>query len=224
MESKKDKYDTNPLDPDVARHTEEVWGNEDSGPSTSEFKGETRRVAEPLPEPRSNLHSEAPTRRYDSSYPSVNVPPTYAPPAEVYQPPPAATPRYQTAIAGKPTSRTVEGLGIPEKWLMVLPYAPIYIGLVAAIAELLVVPRKETRVRGHASQALALQITIIAIHQIFRLITLATGSSVGGALFSLAAFIFLIISMIRVAQGETHRIAVLSEPADWLNKHIDPRR
>ena len=28
MEPKKSKYDTNPLDPEVARKTDEVWGRE----------------------------------------------------------------------------------------------------------------------------------------------------------------------------------------------------
>src|SRR5438552_12663330 len=120
MEPKRSKYDTNPLDPEVAKRTEEVRGQGEDAPTTGAVKGPTTRVGPDRNESaRSNVYSEAPTRTFDatppldSSYPSVFVPPTYAPPAEVYQPPAAA---YQPAVTQKPTSRTVEGLGLPEKW------------------------------------------------------------------------------------------------------------
>src|SRR5882724_10615683 len=95
MESKKTKYDTNPLDPEVARKTGDVWGQgDDSASGTAEIRAATQPVkSEPPENPRENLYSEAPTRRYDtppldSPYQSVFVPPTYAPPPDVYQPPP----------------------------------------------------------------------------------------------------------------------------------------
>lgn len=228
MEPKRTKYDTNPLDPEVARKTGEVWGQGDDAPAaTEEFKGATQPVKPAVVEsPRANLYSEAPTRRYDtppldSSYPSVFVPPTYAPPPEVYQPPPLP---YRAPMEVRPTSRNVEGLGLPERWALILPYAPAYIGLVAAIVELLLVPRKELRVRGHAAQGLALHASIIAIQLLFSAVAALTGSGVGGSIFGIAAFVFLIISMIRVWQGATHRIAPLAELSEWLNKHIDPRK
>ena len=227
MHPKRSKYDTNPLDPEVAERAEEVWGHGEGAPSTEEFKGATRRVGPTSTDsPRSNVYSEAPTRRIDapsldSSYPSVFVPPTYSPPPAPYQPPAS---QFQSPAVQKPTSRNVEGLGLPEKWAIVLPYTPLYIGIVASIIELILVPRKEVRVRGHAAQGLALHIAIIAIGMLFGALALITGSAVGGSLFKLAAFIFLIISMIRVGKGATHRIAPLAEPAEWLNKHIDPRR
>lgn len=227
MEPKKTKYDTNPLDPGLARKTEEVWGQNDDAPATAEIKGATQSVRPAAVEsPRANIYSEAPTRRYDtppldSPYPSVFVPPTYAPPPDVYKPPPAP---YQSPMDLRPTSRHVEGLGLSEKIALVLPYVPFYIGLVASIIELLLVPRKEVRVRGHAAQGLALHASIIAIQLIFQAVAAITGNGVGGSLFGTAAFIFLIISMIRVWQGATHRIAPLAELSEWVNKHIDPRR
>jgi uncharacterized membrane protein len=227
MKPKASKYDTNPLDPEVGRRTEEVWGPQDGAPATEALRGATGPVAPTSKEsPRANPYSEAPTRRYDpqvsldSPYPSVFVPPTYAPPA-TYQPP---VPQYQPAVARPPAARTVERLGLPEKWAVILPYAPLYIGLVASIVELLLVPRHEVRVRAHAAQGLALQIAITAVGMLFSMLTLITGSSAGGTLFKIASFIFLVISMIRVGKGETHRIAPVSEPAQWLNKHIDPRK
>ena len=227
MQAKRSKYDTNPLDPDVVRRTEEVWGQEDGAPRTEELQGATRRVNQPNAEsPRSNIYSEAPTRRYDavsldSSYPSVFVPPKYSPPPALYQPP---VPTYQPHLNQPPTSRTVEGLGVPEKWAIVLPYTPLYIGVVVSIIELILAPRKEIRVRAHAAQGLALHIAIIAIQMLFGGLSLVSGSSAGGSIFKLASFVFLIVSMIRVGKGETHRIAPLAEPAQWLNAHIDPRK
>lgn len=223
MEPKKGKYDTNPLDSDVERNAEESWG--DSGGKTQQVRGATREVGRsPNEDARKNVYSEAPTRRYDNPpleapYPSVFVPPTYAPPAN-YQP---GQNIYQAPISAAPTSRTVHGIGISEKWAVMLPYAPFYIGLVVSLLELFLVPRKEVQVRFHASQALALHIAILIVHTIFGVISTITGSSLGGTLFWIAALVFLIISMIRVSKGEPHRIAPLEEPGKWFNQHIEPR-
>src|SRR5919202_1235061 len=88
MTEKRDKYDTNPLDPDYVRQTDEIWGaTRSSAPPTEEVKGATREVARTSNEQaRQNVDAEAPTRRIDapassSSYPSVFIPPTYQPPA-----------------------------------------------------------------------------------------------------------------------------------------------
>jgi uncharacterized membrane protein len=225
METKKTKYDTNPLDPDVERKAEEEWGEGGGGGKTQQVGGATRDVGRTANEnARQNVYSEAPTRRIDnppleSPYPSVFVPPTYAPPAQ-YQ---ARQNIYQAPVTGLPGSRPVPGVGLSEKWAVMLPYAPMYIGLVVSLLELFLVPRKEVKVRFHASQALALHIAILLIHTVFSVISTITDSSLGGTLFKLAAFVFLIISMIRVWKGEPHRIAPLAEPAQWFNEHIEPR-
>lgn len=219
METKKSKYDTNPLDPDFEKNTEEVWGGRGA---TQEVRGTTREVGD-LPEEMSqqNVYSEAPTRRYDdvrpeTPYPSVFVPPTYAPPAPQQHAPP-----YQQ-FYGQPSARPVAGIGIPEKWAAMLNYAP-YVGLVVSLIELFLVPRKEVNVRFHASQALALHIAILVVGTIFGVIGSITDSSLGGMLFKLATFIFLVISMARVWQGQPHRIEPLIEPAQWFNTRIEPR-
>lgn len=231
-ETKKTKYDTNPLDPDYVDQVQDLWGENEDARATQEIQGVTREVQPPRePRPssqenaRSNIYSEAPTRRYDTptldgSYPSVFVPPT--PP---HQPAPIqranpylAPPNYQQL-----TSRTVAGIGLPEKWARMLPYAPFYIGVVASLAELLLVPRKEVNVRFHAAQGLALHIGIVIVQTFFGVLGAITDSSIGGSLFGLAATIFLIISMIRVWKGEPHHITPIAEPAQWLNERIEPR-
>jgi len=104
-----------------------------------------------------------------------------------------------------------------------LAYVPGYVGLVVGLIELFLVPRREGKVRFHASQAVALHIALLIAQTLFGAINLLTGSSAGGSLFKLAAFIFLIISMIRVWKGEPHQIPPLAEPAQWFNQHIEPR-
>jgi len=230
METKKTKYDTNPLDPDYVKQTEEVWGEDSGKPETQEVKGATHPVGTSSQDSaRSNIYSEAPTRRIDdpplgAPYPSVFVPPTYTPPPTPYQPPRSAYQNQQSQRWERPSSRSIHGISIPEKWALILPYAPFYIGVVISLLELFLVPRQEVKVRFHASQGLSLHIAIIAIQTLFGAIGAVTNSSFGGALFSAAATIFLIISMIRVWKGEPHRIAPLAEPAQWFNEHIEPRK
>src|SRR5215213_8610980 len=87
----KSKYDTNPLDPDYVRRTDDVWGarrgDSNNGASvTEDISGATREMGRtPNEQARRDEKSEAPTRRYDqplsSSYPSVFVPPPAHPPA-----------------------------------------------------------------------------------------------------------------------------------------------
>ena len=164
METKKSKYDTNPLDPDVERKAEEVWGELGGDADTaSRWRDARSRTTLANENARQNVYSEAPTRRYDNPpleapYPSVFVPPTYAPPTQ-YQP---AT--KHLSGSGQPVlphRDRCSGIGIPEKWAMMLPYAPVTSASCASLLELFLVPRKEVRVRFHASQALALHIAIL---------------------------------------------------------------
>jgi uncharacterized membrane protein len=224
METKRSKYDTNPLDPDYVSNAEKEWSDGGNGPATQPVQGATREVGSTAnEEARANVYSEAPTRRYDkasleASYPSVFVPPTYAPPAP-YQAPSHTAPQ----ITQRPGSRSVAGIGLPEKWAMALPYAP-YLGVVASILELFLVPRSEPKVRFHAAQGLALHVAILVVQTAFSVIGAITGTSAGGSLFKLASIVFLIISMIRVSKGRPHHITALTDPAQWFNDHIELKK
>lgn len=224
MEPKKSKYDTNPLDPDFVKNADEAWNEGESRPATQEVKGATREIgASGNEQARANVYSEAPTRRYDnvpldSAYPSIFVPPTQSQPAP-YQPPLAPF----HAVDQRPTSRTVRGIGLPEKWSMSLPYAPFYIGLIVSLLELFLVPRSEPRVRFHAAQGISLHIAILVVQTLFGVVEAITDSGVGGALFWVASTIFLFVSMRRVWKGKPHHIAPINEPTQWFNEHIEPR-
>jgi uncharacterized membrane protein len=236
MTEKRSKYDTDPLDPDFVRRTEGLRGaTGEAAPAKDEPT-----AAQPRP------FADEPTRRFDeemsASYPSVFVPPAYeppqqtqpytsfgagpqdaAPPAVTGAPPPGPSSAYDPAGAG-PSSRPVTKLGIGENIATVLPYAPFYIGLVASVIELLVVPRNETRTRFHAAQGLALQLVILAGSFIFGVIKAITGSGLGGAVFGLASLVFLIVSMVRVWQGKPHHIAPLDEGTRLLNERFNPMK
>jgi uncharacterized membrane protein len=209
---KKNKYDTNPLDPDYAKRTDDIWGaTRSSLPRPTEEQ-----------QPLQDEAAEAPTRRYDnplpSSYPSVFVPPVAQPP----QPRPAAT---APAITNEPpTSRNVPGINVPENVAMIVPYLPYYIGGVLAAIELFLVPRSETRVRFHAAQGLAMHLFVIAVQVILNIIGGFTGSRIGSAFVWIASIIFFGISIIRVWKGEPHHIEPLDEPTKWLNRTIEPQK
>lgn len=232
MPEKKSKYDTDPLDPDFVRRTEEALGRTGAVEQTD--------ATQPF---RRSPVTEEQTRRFGDempdSYPSMFIPPAYEPPRQQQQPfttfgtgaqhphaqvqpliPGPSSPYQQP---GAPlSSRSVTRLGIPENIANVLPYIPFYIGLVAAIIELVVVPRGETRTRFHAAQGLALQLAIVAGSLLFKIVGLITGSGFGGMLFSLAAFIFLIVSAARVWQGKPHHIAPLDDATRLANERISP--
>jgi uncharacterized membrane protein len=224
MEPKKSKYDTNPLDPDFVRKTEEIGPESEQQTATQEVKGATREVGSSGNEnARSNIYSEAPTRRYDnvpldSPYPSIFVPPTYSQPAP-YQPPAAP---FHGALQ-RPTSRPVAGIGLPEKWAMTLPYAPFYIGMIVSLLQLFLVPRSEPRVRFHSAQGISLNIAILVVQTLFGVVEAITDSGIGGGIFWLASTIFLFVSMARVWKGKPHHIAPIAEPTQWFNDHIQPR-
>jgi uncharacterized membrane protein len=244
----KSKYDTNPLDPDYAKRTEDVWGATRGGGSSSssgnnaspteEMSGATREVARTAREQaRQDEYAEAPTRRINqplsASYPSVFAQPPSHPPAAY-----GATAQTHAAAvvmpAGPPSSRTVPGINLPENVTTILPYLPFYIGALLGAVELFLVPRSEMRTRLHAAQGLALHLTVLMIGFLLRFASNLVSNTLGGvasilfgiasALFTIAALIFFIIAIIRVWKGEDFRIGPLEDATRWLNEKIEPRK
>lgn len=238
----KSKYDTNPLDPDYAKRTEDVWGatrgssSGNNASPTEEMSGATREVARTFNEQaRQDEYAEAPTRRINqplsASYPSVFAQPQSHPPAAYGAQTPAAA---VVMPAGPPSSRTVPGINLPENVTTILPYLPFYIGAILGAVELFLVPRSEVRTRFHAAQGLALHLTVLVIGFLVRFASGLVSNTLGGvasvlfgiasALFTLAALIFFIIAIIRVWKGEDFRIGPLEDANRWLNEKIEPRK
>ena len=241
MEPKRGKYETNPLDEEVVAHADKSMGSTRQGPPTAEVTGGPTRDIGRTANEAARLHPEreAPTRRIDDgAYPSVFIPAppkqsaAYQPPRvasqNIYLPPPVPPPNvYQPPplpVSQRPTSRHVAGLGIPEKWANLLPYIPGHIGAVAAVIELLLVPRTETRARFHAAQGLALQIAILILTGVFGFVHLLSGNALGSGLFRGASTIFLIVSMVRAWKGKPHHIAPLDEATKFFDEKIKPRK
>lgn len=250
MPEKRSKYDTDPLDPDFARRAEEnLWGSrraeESAGradetdplPPASVTEEQTRRFDEQLTDtypsvfaPPAYKPPQAPEAQPFGAQPFTSFGAgfgagSHQPPATSAPPPPGPSSQYQPPYGrpgDAPSSRPVTRLGLPENVANVLPYVPFYIGLVASIVELAVVPRNETRTRFHAAQGLALQLAITVGLFIFQFLRLATGSGFGRTVFWVASFIFLIYSAVRVWHGKPHHIAPLEEPARWLDEKIPP--
>src|SRR5690349_15135567 len=243
MQPKRSKYDTNPLDENVAERADEAF-KRDTGsqgdPRTQDMAGAaTREIGRTSNEAaRNDPEAEAATRRIDDSYPSVFVSknprqqtyePPRPPPRNIYQPPPVPPPQiYQPPPAPfaqtKPGSRSVAGLGIPEKWAAMLPYIPFWPAIIIAVVELLLVPRTETRVRFHASQALVIQIGVTAISLMLTFGSMFTERWTGAGLFNFATFILLLIAMIKVWKGKPVAISLLDEPRKWVDEKIKPRK
>jgi uncharacterized membrane protein len=250
MTEKRNKYDTDPLDPEFARRTETLGGGaatRDVGRTSAEeprrdpaAEEPTRRFYEPPAAAAAPQQQQAPAEeRFSASYPSVFVPPNYQPPPQhahtnfgAAAPPPHQQhqqygPGAQFGYGGpvlKPTGRPIAKLGLPENVALALPYAPFFIGLVASIVELLLVPRTETRTRFHAAQGLALQLVVLAGTLVFNVVEAVTDFHLGGTLFWLASSIFLIVSMWRVWEGKAHHIPPLDELTQKVNQKFEPRK
>lgn len=211
MEKKNDnRYDTNPLDPEYAKRTDEMWG------ATRSDLPRPTEEQQPV-----NDAAEAPTRRYDalsSSYPSVFIPPVAQPPQT------QAGKTIPPTTNQPPTSRNVPGINVPENFALIVPYIPYYIGGVMAAVLLFLVPRNEARVRFHAAQGLAMHLFVIAVQTVLNIIGGFTGTRIGSTFFMIASIVFFAISIMRVWKGEPHHIAPLDEPTKWLNHTIEPRK
>ena len=243
MEPKRSKYDTNPLEEDFVDRVHDSFAPGTSGAQTERvFGGPTLEIQRPEHDSvRAYSESEAPTRHIGNgitSYPSVFVPPsrpaaTYQAPripaADIYQPPPGTPPGiYQSPglQAFQQSGRnTVSGLGIQERWAVMLPYLPFWmLAIVASAIELLLVPRSESRVRFHAAQGIALQIVIGAISTLLMLAGMLARNWSGSGIFKFASFVFMIVAMVRVWKGKSFVIPLLDEPAKWLDEKIKPRK
>lgn len=217
------KYDTDPLERDVFAHAEREFArppensqtNGNINAPTAFFEAGTR------PFVGQTLHNpEQPTQHFEEFNPAE-------PYKSVLQNPMANAPVSQAVQyhIEPPTSRAVLGLGIPENVAMILPYLPFTLGGVAAVIELLIVSRSETRVRFHAAQGLAVHIVWLLIGVV---LAIAGGITDLGTfaqrIFSAVVTVFLIFSIWRVWQGKPHHIEALDDLTDFLNEKLKSKK
>jgi uncharacterized membrane protein len=224
--AKKSKYDTDPLDPEVADRADQQWGAPPA-PSEPTLVRPQPASAQSVPQPgdpRPFANSEGPTRplgqkNYTAYHSVFDDQSAAAAPLADSQPSLPAKKLVQP-----PTSRPVAGLNLAENITLILPYAPFYIGAVASVIELLMIPRSETRARFHASQGLALHIVALAIGGVLGFLSDFSGARIGGVVFSVATTILFIIAMIRTWKGEPVHVAPADDLSSWINEKISPRK
>jgi uncharacterized membrane protein len=244
MEPKRSKYDTNPLEEDFADRATDAFGSERSDSQTARvFGGPTLEINRSNSDSvRAYSESEAPTRQIGdniTSYPSIFVPPPkpaakYQAPrvsaADIYQPPPGPPPAIYSSPGlrafEKSGMNNVSGLGMQERWAVMLPYLPFsWLAIVASIILLILVPRTESKVRFHAAQGLVLQLGITAISMLLTFVGFITRTRMTGAsLFGVVTSVFLVLAMIRVFKGKPLVLAPLDDPRKWLDEKIKPRK
>ncbi|HEV7643816.1 MAG TPA: hypothetical protein VGO50_07750 [Pyrinomonadaceae bacterium] len=200
------KYDTNPLDPDFpkkAGHSQQTEFLPNLDAETKAFSASATARAT----------ADEPTRRYDN--------PNFAQYSSAYAEPQGG-PMYQTtrlSTPEKPTNRKI--VGLPENLLMIAPYAPFSIGLIAGILELLFVPQSESKVRFHAAQGLAAHIAILLVYVVLGVIGEITNVvKIGSFIFGLVTTIFLVVTMIRIWKGKAAHFESLDGLTNWLNDKI----
>ena len=204
------KFDTNPLDPEYPEKAKAASAPEYSAPpttpqtpySTAEFPIAPGSITEE----ETRRFSESDFQAY-SSYQSATQPVAV----------------YQTTTLADTSERKVAKTGLPEKWLIALPYIPFTIGLVAGLVLLLIIPKEENKVRFHAAQGLAAHVGILIVTTILGFISNVTDlASVGNGIFQIVTTVMLIIFTIKAWKGKPIHIESIDELTNWLEEKIGP--
>ena len=203
----KKKFDTNPLDPEFP---EKVKETETITLPKNEFKTAEFPPAS-VTEEETRKFGDTNFNAYQSPYSGQNVPAN-----------------YQTAkLYTQPTeniSRKVDKIGLPENILTALPYIPFFIGFIAGLIILFIVPKSETKVRFHAAQGLAAHIGIFLISAILGGIGNVTDfADVGNKIFQVVTMVMLIIFAVKAYQGKPIHIESVDDLTEWLEDKIKPK-
>ncbi len=204
------KFDTNPLDPDFPEKAKAA--------ATADVGGYTAphspyKTAEFPTAPASVTEDE--TRRFSEAEFNAYSFQGGAAPAAVYSAP--------AMDLNRASSRKEERTGLPEKWLIGLPYVPFSVGLIAGLILLLVIPKEETKVRFHAAQGLAAHVGILIVTTILSLVENVTSlADIGSFVFTIVTTIMLIIFAARAWTGKPVHIESVDDLTNWLEEKIGP--
>lgn len=205
------KYDTNPLDPDFPEKIRAAAEAEMATQALPYTGAETQRFA-------GAAESEDQTRRFATpEFPACSPPfnGQYVP--ATYQ-------NASLADTNRSSTRKVARIGLPENVLTAVPYIPWYLGMVAGLLILLIVPRSETKVRFHAAQGLAAQIGILIVSGILSFIgNITPVAEIGSFFFTLVTSIMLVIFSIKAITGKPVHIESVDALTNWLDEKISPK-
>lgn len=199
------KYDTNPLDPDFPEKARAMA--EPMGTHTLPSNGaETRQFAPPP------MDIEEQTRILNNASVAGYSTPQNA--------------QYQTvgfANMHQSLSRKVEKVGLPENVMTALPYIPWFIGMIAGLLILFLVPKSEAKVRFHAAQGLAAHVAILIISSILGMVgNLTNVAEVGNVAFQIVTTVMLCIFAFKAWKGKPIHIESIDDLTNWLEDKISP--
>lgn len=203
------KYDTNPLDPDFPARA--------AAAARSVPGGETQLLNDE--DARTRPFAPAPGRSDEEATRVLNN----AAPTGFSSPVPG---QYQTvgfANMNQSVSRKIDKIGLPENVLTALPYIPWYIGMVASLLILFLVPKSEPKVRFHAAQGLAAHIGVLIVSAILGFVANITDlAQAGNAIFNIVTTIMFIIFAFRAWKGKPIHIESVDDLTNWLEDKITP--
>lgn len=214
------KFDTNPLDPEFP---EKARAAAQTAPDVQAYESPAAAYTAPPRTPYSTAEfptrppsvTEDETQRFSDAQFQAYAFQGGAPPA-VYQ-------QSKFADMNRAGERKESKTGIPEKWLIGLPYIPFSIGLVAGLILLLVIPKEENKVRFHAAQGLAAHVGILIVTTILGIVGNVTDlADVGNTIFTVVTTIMLIVFAIKAWTGKPVHIKAVDDLTDWLEDKIGP--
>ena len=203
------KFDTNPLDPDFPEKAKAAAAASYKSPPNSPYTTSEFPTSAPpsITEEETRRFTEADFQSYSYATHQPVVP---------YQ-------RASFADMNRASERKVAKTGVPEKWLIGLPYLPFTIGLVAGLILLLLIPKGETKVRFHAAQGLAAHVGILIVTSILSIISNVTGlAELGSLIFTGVTTVMLIIFAIKAWRGKPVHIEAVDDLTNWLEEKIGP--
>lgn len=204
-ETKKSKYDTNPLDPEFP---------DQSGATERLGQGTAQTQAFPPPPTEERTQRFAPQYQQYPQY-QQQFTGQYAP-AYYHQ--------GHFSNVGDTSSRKVEKVGLKENIVTALPYIPWYFGLVAGLVLLFILPRSEGKARFHAAQGLAIHAAILGITTILSAIgNIAGPARAANIIFQIVMTVMLVIWTIKAFKGRPVHIETVDSLTNWLDEKIDPR-
>jgi uncharacterized membrane protein len=217
------KFDTNPLDPEFP---EKAKAAAHGGPDVEAYRAPAGGYSSPPSSPYGTAEfparptappsvTEDETQRFSEdqfqayTFQGGQVPATYQP-----------SPFADMNRAGE---RKESKRGLPEKWLIGLPYIPFKIGLVAGLILLLVIPKEENKVRFHAAQGLAAHLGILIVWAILGVIAnIAPLADVGSLIFTIVTTVMLLIFAFKAWSGKPVHIQAVDDLTNWLEEKIGP--
>jgi len=197
------KFDTNPLDPDFPQRAKAAAAS--TAQQTPYKTAEFPKSPSSITEEETRRFGEADFQAYWQTNPH--------PAAGLYQ-----APAFSDMNAA--SSRKVAKVGMPEKFLIGLPYLPFYIGLVAGLILLLVVPKEENKVRFHAAQGLAAHLGILIVTSILGIV--GGLAEFGSFIFQAVTVVMLIVFAIKAWRGKPVHIETVDDLTNFLEEKIGP--